>query len=96
VTRVVEAEPNQVMHAERTHFPNGHRRPGVVLIWALKPDRKQLPSANDHQEGDEAYGQRLPYFGSSWLDGFSYHLPTLSNGRISAPLIRLPAKRAEH
>jgi len=37
----------------------------------LKPNREQLPNANDHQEGDEAYRQRLPYFGGSWLNGFS-------------------------
>ena len=42
----------------------------------LKPDREQLPYAKDHQEGDEAYRQRLRYFRGSWLDGFSCHLPT--------------------
>jgi len=43
----------------------------------LKPDREQLPNAQDHQERDKAYRQRLPYFGGFWLNRGSDHLPTL-------------------
>jgi hypothetical protein len=44
----------------------------------LEPDREQLPNAQDHQEHDKTYCQRLSYFGDVRLNRGSDHLPNPS------------------
>jgi hypothetical protein len=76
------AAPGERFGDRRAVFLEGGRRAvALALIRSrarrdLKPNREQRPNTKDHQEGDETYRQHLPYLGDSWLDGFSYHLPT--------------------
>ncbi len=75
--RVIVAERNKVVDALGAHVAQGHGRTLVAPFRAfgrdLEPDREQVPNTKNHQEGDEAYRQRLPYPRDSWLDGFSNH-----------------------
>jgi len=96
--RLIESGRGAIAHEAKRRVPwkGDYRR--VRLIIRDKPrrdlKREQLPDTKDHQEGDEAYCQHLPYFGDFWLNGASYHLLTLCLKDRNNPPVQSAARRA--